>query len=186
MKLNLYAKKTTFYPFLSSCFILFSSYFPPLPSSPCLPSSPLHSIVSFGAPVSNEYRLVVEGQLPISLQTSQVITGENFPIIISIMLCWSTCDQYRVVLINLWSPSCCDQPVIRIVLCWSTCDHHRVVLINLWSPSCCDQLVITIVLCWSTCDHHRVVINLWSESCCVDQLVITIVLCWLAYDHYHV
>ena len=30
------------------------------------------SIVSFGAPAPNEYRLVVEGQMPISLQTTQV------------------------------------------------------------------------------------------------------------------
>lgn len=65
--------------------LLLSLSSPPPPAF--LPSSPLHSIVSFGAPVSNEYRLVVEGQLPISLQTSQVITGENLPIIISIVLC---------------------------------------------------------------------------------------------------
>ena len=31
-----------------------------------------HSILSFGAPTSTEYRLVVEGQLPISVKTSQV------------------------------------------------------------------------------------------------------------------
>lgn len=30
------------------------------------------SIVSFGAPAPNEYRLVVEGQVPISLQTAMV------------------------------------------------------------------------------------------------------------------
>jgi len=30
------------------------------------------SIISFGAPVSNEYRLIVEGQAPISIHTSQV------------------------------------------------------------------------------------------------------------------
>ena len=33
---------------------------------------PTCSIVSFGAPVSNEYRLIVEGQAPISIRTSQV------------------------------------------------------------------------------------------------------------------
>jgi len=32
----------------------------------------MHSIVSFGAPVPNEYRLVVEGQAPVSIQTAQV------------------------------------------------------------------------------------------------------------------
>ena len=32
----------------------------------------LRSIVSFGAPVSNEYKLIVEGQAPISIHTSQV------------------------------------------------------------------------------------------------------------------
>ena len=30
------------------------------------------SVVSFGAPAQNEYRLVVEGLVPISLQTSMV------------------------------------------------------------------------------------------------------------------
>lgn len=32
----------------------------------------LHRITSFGAPVTNVYKLVVEGENPISLQTSQV------------------------------------------------------------------------------------------------------------------
>ena len=32
----------------------------------------LYSIVSFGAPVLNEYRLIVEGQAPISIHTTQV------------------------------------------------------------------------------------------------------------------
>ena len=57
-------------PFLPHFFLLLHALFcsPPDFSS----SFPPHSIVSFGAPVSNEYRLVVEGQLPISVQTSQV------------------------------------------------------------------------------------------------------------------
>ena len=102
-------------PFLSLCFILFS----PPPSFLSLLC--IYSIVSFGAPVSNEYRLVVEGQLPISVQTSQVILVHNY---------------YHVVSINLWSVSCCvDQLVISIVLCWSTCAD---VIYLLWR-NCLEQ-----------------------------------------------
>ena len=42
----------------------------------------LCSIVSFGAPVSNEYRLIVEGQAPISIHTSQVSVENHTPSVI--------------------------------------------------------------------------------------------------------
>ena len=35
-------------------------------------------VVSFGAPAPNEYRLVVEGLVPISLQTTQVSVTTKF------------------------------------------------------------------------------------------------------------
>lgn len=100
---------------------------------------PRFSILSFGAPAANVYKIIVDGRDPMLFETSQVCSQ-----IIFVVFCKSFCiSQSRKACCSMWLPfNASVTSELSLVFIRSSCDRWR----KSSGLSCCSDHAIEIPL----------------------------------------